>query len=339
MKHSQQKMLSYLILVLAFVLALPSTTLATDASDFAVRAAGMGGAYTALSSGPAGLVYNPAGIGLRVFEATVNLSAPSMEDLKTLSTLLQDFDPEDYDQYPSSLEVSGLAGLSLGPIAVAGQARGEVIVVEEETKDIIYLNAATDVAAGLGFYVFKTGPVSLRLGVAGHYLQAADAYYEVADGEIIAESKLAGKGQSFSIGALADITRFLSVGFSTRNLAGSFAFEGEEEITMEPVYTVGAALKLPLPFIGITLAADADSNKELRYGAEVNIAANLISLRAGQVKSLEKDTIAPVDTVTTAGASVNLGPITAGLAARSLPGETLSLDGIDRVVVEGTLRF
>ncbi len=94
MRHILHGRLSYLVFVFALVLAFPSAVSAADPSDFVVRAAGMGGAYTALSSGPAGLIYNPAGIGLRIFEATVNLSAPTMDDLTTLGMLLQDFDPD-----------------------------------------------------------------------------------------------------------------------------------------------------------------------------------------------------------------------------------------------------
>ena len=337
MRHILHGRLSYLVFVFALVLAFPSAVSAADPSDFVVRAAGMGGAYTALSSGPAGLIYNPAGIGLRIFEATVNLSAPTMDDLTTLGMLLQDFDPDDYEDFPSSLEVGGMAGLGLGPIAIAGKVRALASVTENEEIDVIQLIAAPEIAAGLGFYVFKTGLINLRMGVSGHYLQGTDAYYELEDGEIVAESVLTGKGQYFSLGAMADITQFLTLGFSARNLAGSFTFEGEEEEKLDPVYTVGAALKAPLPFIGITLAADADSNKELRYGAEINVAANLLSLRVGQIKPPASDD--PTGTITTAGASLNLGPLTAGLAARTLPGQSLSFNGIERVVVEGTIRF
>jgi hypothetical protein len=340
MKSRQHRRLSYLVLVLSIVFAMSSTVLAAGDSDFVVRAAGMGGAYTALSSGPAGLLYNPAGIGLRFFEVTANISAPSVDDLETLGMLLQDFDPNKYKEYPNSIEVAGMTGLSIGPIAVAGKARAIAYVEEGASSDFVSVYAMPEAAAGLGFYVFKTGLVNLRLGVSGHYLQATSAYYEVVDNEIVAESMVNGKGQYFTLGALADITPFLSLGFTARNIAGTFTWEGEPELKQEPVYTLGAAIKLPTPFIGLTLAADADSNEELRYGAEVNILSNLISLRVGQSK--QSPGLGPVSvggTVTTAGASLNLGPLTAGVAASTYPGEKLNLDGIERVIVEGTLRF
>lgn len=314
----------------ALIATLLCAVSAGSAAAAGIRATAMGGAYTAVSSDISALLFNPAGIGQHFLDVTVNGASSSPESLNNLQIILtEEPSAADLEKLKDGITLSsGLAGAGLGPFAVVAVVDGSYNVQDLGLFKVVTSQVTKEAVGGLGFRIAKAplGAGDLRIGFAAHALDSVVSTRTIANGEYTDTQEITGKGFKLSVGALANITPWVTLGVSAHNLAGNMEWEDGSKVALEPVYTAGAAVKVP--FLGIVLAADADNQSNVRFGAETTLLFNLISLRVGQ--ATDKDGL----TTTTGGFSLNLGPVSAGVAAEGINKSTPDL-----VMVEASVRF
>ncbi|BAS25924.1 hypothetical protein [Limnochorda pilosa] len=203
--------------------------------------------------------------------------------------------------------------------------------------------------AGLGIRVLSLGPVgSLSLGVAGSYYfpgmgEAGSYVMEVADAPpsdpedpvyTTTETRLTPEGYAVALGLKARLTPWIAVGAVAHDVVSTLAWSGDQvtttytydpveegiksqetatEVPTQPAarpMTYQYGLAITPPFLGLTVAADLDSEQVAHLGAEWRI-FGILALRAGYVTPLAAltggDALLPADYGAPLRAGLSLG--------------------------------
>jgi opacity protein-like surface antigen len=327
----------WLVRCLTSVLIVSLITCTAVAAEYSARAYSMGGAYNALSSDVTGLAYNPGGLGQKWFDAAWTMGSTDSETLSKLRSALKN--PTDLGQ---DYDMSGLAAIGLGPVALGLLIDGKYEVDTEGVNKIIDTEFQQRMAIGAGFTVVSV-PLNagkLRMGFQVQRRDAERRRFKVnTDTSAVTETAWNGVGYSLGVGVLANITELVTLGVSARDLAAQTHWTGTATsggvTTAEPSYTerltsvTSGSVAVRLPFPKITLAIDGDTVGTVHFGAEANFLFNAISLRAGQTRPKDGTPI------TTAGLGVNLGPISVGVGAGTKNGFT----ALDTSFADVSIRF
>lgn len=306
---------------IALLVALLLFTLAggaVQAADLGARAMGMGGAYTALANDATAVYWNPAGlaeVSLVSLTPVVALETSGYEAFTDFVELLK-FDPdkgipemptENWDISVSSTGLAGIAtkrfGLSYLPSAKASigyeYIAGDLGSGEESELSgnaVVYNDKVITAAIPLARAPFNLA----KLNIGANFKFIDGRHYEITKqlwdpnqgggGDSAVISGATGRGFGLDLGAQAQVTERLRLGFVARDVVrnvtwtGSMDEDGKDLVESRPTIQAGVAFKAPL---GLTLAADVENTREngkdvtrLRAGGELS-AFGLLAVRGG----------------------------------------------------------
>ncbi|UCG39142.1 MAG: hypothetical protein JSV00_02595 [bacterium] len=304
---------------LAVFLVIPLMVLAVAAAAWArpfpatdVRALGMGGAFVAAGDGIGAVQYNPALLGENT---TVAVSVPNivlrLEDHIGLEDLLNDLenlgptDPAAQDillrleQEGGSVDVQGSVSAGAGFSAFgigAGVSYGSLIFGTAfpsiTSTTLPTLAGSLEYRAVEARQIILTGAKSFGNIVVGANLRQIDAtvYSGSEDiftdpgigiGDVTSGTESDETATAIDVGVLFGLMPMVDVGIVARDVNGPSL----GDIDFDPMYRIGAAVRLPM----VTIAADLDISEnsledateyqEWALGAEFDVWA--IALRAG----------------------------------------------------------
>ncbi|BAS26890.1 PorV/PorQ family protein [Limnochorda pilosa] len=299
------------------------------------RAYGMGGAYVAVVSDPSALYWNPAALGeqhLQVYAALGGQNLGQVADLIALGQALKDKDTtklNDLAKEPIDVPLSALAAVGLGPAALGVGAQGVATASSTSTSATAEYRLVVPVRAGVGIPVVGIPALgSLRVGAAASYY--AGQHYEWTSGSDPLQNS--GSGFGVDLGLKAKLTPWISAGLVAHDVVNTFAWEGEALEPPKPSFQAG--VQVTPPILGLTVAADVDSQKFLHVGAEYRL-LGVLALRGGYIQPLDAGA-APSDLASLrAGVGVGflVGSVNAGIGFASDPFQ------VKDVMVEASVGF
>ena len=350
-KRTLQSVRRPFAVALAIAAALVFASPGAQAEELGARAFGMGGAHVAVGGDLATIVHNPARLADNAFEVGIGLGANDLAAITSFYSLLTD--PSEFDE-DARLRLHTLSGVAVNGFGIGLAAEGELDVdagcatadlcAEGSYMTQILLGAGRQTAGlPLNLAGLRVGGTLKRLTIR-HF---SFSKTEHPGGYDTATEDWVGQGYSLDLGVALDATEVVALGLTVTDVLSTLSWNGQRtesqydlgdvllastetslgsrHETLDPVYRAGVALRPP--GLGLVAALDLASDGTVRYGVEKNLFANLISLRAGQVRT-------PEETTTTLGLGLNFGPARIDTAVGSADGfQTFT------TVIEGSVRF
>lgn len=295
------------------------------------RAYGMGGAFVAVVNDPSALYWNPAALGqnhIQLHGSLVGQNLNQLSNLTKLADALAEGDSEALTKLAGQsieIPVHALGAISFGPVALGMGARGAATAHVDAAGPTAEYMLVKPIQAGIGLPVVSLPPVGeLRLGATATYARGTHAAWQ-APGDNVTETT--GKGFSLDLGARLALTPWLSAGAVVHNVVNTFTWENDGPPVPETSWQVG--LQATPPIVGLTLAADLDSEQFLHVGGEWRI-LGLLALRGGYIHPLAEETVPSDLAQVRAGIGLNLliGRIDVGVgfASDSLEARELAVE-------------
>jgi long-subunit fatty acid transport protein len=315
------------VLTLAFVLIIIYATTAWGAAavGYGTRAAGMGGAFTAVADDGSAPYWNPAGIvQIKYVTFTPSFGAEGTydiaNDLIDTSSGLPKFTNNSCD-----IMVTGYLGITTRYVGLNAfvDVHGSVETVSNKAQyqGVGYAYGALTMAGRIG--------EQWAVGLNVKAVQAKTTISTISQDGSGYKSYADGDGMAYDIGMLYQLSEKTRLGFMGRNILGSVDWkDGKEETyaaggTLNPAtttynptedipksYTLGIACN---PYESLTLAADVEMIDEtglnavdqtrLHVGLEQTALWNIIAIRLGAFTNKGEDT------GYSAGFGTKLGPL------------------------------
>ncbi|MCL6590197.1 MAG: hypothetical protein K6U80_09620 [Firmicutes bacterium] len=245
-------MKKFFILILALTMILVFSTAAWGVS-FGARAAGMGGAFTAVADDCSAVYWNPAGITqLKVLTITPGVGFQGIEE--QIRAYLNILENKDFNSVLELLDSFGDDGLYIGGSVYLGlttkfiavNAFGDANIIMKQ--DDIFNKSYTDINLyGIGTIAIPIGRVAYggNVKLVGSNLNQSvipiiteynweyilnnwDDYDELLTNPDYNYSKEAtGQGVAFDVGVLACLTDSLKLGITGRNIVSSVEYTGK----------------------------------------------------------------------------------------------------------------
>lgn len=267
--------------------------------EHSARAAGMGGAFGAISGDPNSAAYNPAGVSnIKTFTASFGHTV-YWQNIRLESG---------YFAKPIS------HGLSLhGGIRFAAVDKLELRTTPTTEPEEMFDAHDISIKGGLAWNV--TGRVSVGFGL-GWFIEKIEAW----------------RGSAFNVdvGLQAKLDENLSVGVSAVNLGSDFTLEksglsGSREISLPTTYRVGGSYRFQ-KYHGVADIVVIDDDIHLHLGAEADIHERF-TVRAGYMSGYDTRNVTAGATFLIRNITVDYGfvPFTSSLGTSHLFNMTFSL--------------
>lgn len=299
---------------------------------YGTKAYGMGGAFTGIADDISALMYNPAGLSRRTFQADLGIGSNLLGEALELQSYIDD--PAKLKAEPINLNLMTMSGVSFMGYGIGLAAHGTVTGATDGCESGANFCANGDylgrVIIGAAFNPpFIPLPDSFKFGLTYSHLRGGRMEYRRTDhagGYVTDVTESEATGSSIGIGLLFTGLPMIDIGvaidnavsnldWTTKNVETVYIGDTPDDpsVTTMPakaekldtIYRAGVSIKPPV--VGLTLSADVSTDGTLAYGAAKDLLLGAINVRAGQH-------IKDGTTTTTLGLGAGIGPVQLDIA-------------------------